>query len=208
MPEKHTNIESENEAQSHSLTASIDHILQAAYVLYSKDKLTLIHSLLKGKEIGSVLIFTSSKTNAKMVARELRKIEYEAYDIHEDLDAEKREILLEDFLDKEFHILVISDALVKEISLEGIKLIINYDAPTTVKDYVARISQNTTGNSSAVALTLVNDRGQKKFQRIEKALGKDVFKIPLPKELNGSVQPVIENQMPVKKKVKRRKIIK
>ncbi|MGB1241497.1 MAG: helicase-related protein [Chitinophagales bacterium] len=208
MPEKHTKIESENDVQSHSLAASIEHILQAAYVLYSKDKLTLIHSLLKGKHISSILIFTSSKTNAKMVARELRKMEYEAYDIHEGLDTEKREILLEDFIDKEFQILVISDALVKEISLDGIKLIINYDAPTAVKDYVARIAQNTANSSSAVALTLVNDRGQKKFQRIEKSLGKEVFRIPLPKELNGSVQSVIENHMPLKKKVKKKKIIK
>ncbi len=176
MPEKNTN----NDAQGSSLAASVDHILQASYVLFSKDKLNLIHSLLKGKEIKSVLIFTSSKTNAKMVARELRKLSYEAYDIHEDLDPEKREIVLEDFIDKEFQVLVVSDILVRELSLENVDVIVNYDAPTAARDYVERIVKNTANNPSAVVLTLINDRGQKKFRKIEGALGKEIYKVPLP----------------------------
>ncbi len=202
MSEKHTDSSSESGLQDHALSASIDHILQAAYVLYSKDKLNLIHSLLKGKRISSVLVFTASKTNAKMVARELRKLDYEAFDIHEDLDLEKREIVLEDFIDKEFQILVISDILVREVSLSDINLIINYDSPTGARDYVARIVQNTANNNSAVVLTLINDRGQKKFKTIEEVLGKEVFKIPLPEDLNGTSTA---GDVVKKKKVKKRK---
>lgn len=177
MSEKNTN----KEGQGSTLAATVDHILQAGYVLFSKDKLSLIHSLLRGKDIPSVLIFTSSKTNAKMVSRELRKLQYDAIDIHEDLDPEKREINLEDFMDNEFQILVVSDILVREISIENVDVIINYDAPTAARDYVERIAKNTRKNHDAVVLTLINDRGQKKFKKIESALGKEVFRISLPK---------------------------
>lgn len=202
MSEKQTSTENESELQNHALSASIDHILQAAYVLYSKDKLNLIDSLLKGKRITSVLIFTATKTNAKMVARELRKMNYEAADLHEDLDPEKREIVLEDFVDKEFQILVVSDILVREISLSDINLIINYDSPGGARDYVARIVQNTSNSKSTVVLTLVNDRGQKKFKNIESVLGKEIFKIPLPKELKDAKEAAGEVK---KRKVKKRK---
>ena len=200
MPERHTSNEALSEPKNQSLAASIDHILQAAYILFSKDKLNLIHSLLKGKLISSVLIFTASKTNAKMVARELRKLSYEAYDIHEDLDPEKREIILEDFIDKEFQILVVSDILVREISLGGIGLVINYDAPSGARDYVARVAQNTADNNSAVVITLINDRGQKKFKKIESALGKEVYKIPTLKEAKNAKE--MKSKKKTKKKIK------
>lgn len=201
MSEKHTDTNGENGVQDHALSASIDHILQAAYVLYSKDKVALIDSLLKGKDIGSVLVFTATKTNAKNVARELRKLNYEAYDLHEDLDSEKREIVLEDFTDREFQILVVSDILVREVSLSGIKVIFNYDSPTGARDYVARIVQNTANNNSAVVITLINDRGQKKFKAIEDVLGKKIFKIPLPKELNdGSTSSTSKKDKSKKRK--------
>lgn len=201
MSEKQTSTENGSETQDHALSASIDHILQAAYVLFSKDKLNLIDSLLKGKGISSVLIFTGTKTNAKMVARELRKLNYEAYDIHEDLDPEKREIILEDFTDKEFQVLVVSDILVREISLPDVNLIINYDSPGGARDYVARIIQNTGNNDSAVVLTLVNDRGQKKFKNIENVLGKEIFKIPTPKELKSTTKIVKKKKVKKKKRV-------
>ncbi|MEZ4886104.1 MAG: DEAD/DEAH box helicase [Chitinophagales bacterium] len=206
MSEKHTNVESESELQNHALSASIDHILQAAYVVYSKDKLNLINSLLMNKLISSVLIFAASKANTKTAARELRKLGYESYDIHEDMDPEKREIVLEDFTDKEFQILVVSDILVREISLSDINLIINYDAPNSARDYVARIVQNTASNNSAVVITFINDRGQKKFKLIEDVLGKEIFKIEVPTDLvdaSGSIEDNSNKRTVKKKPIKR-----
>ena len=54
-----------------SISKPAEGVLQAAYVLYDEQKPPLLKSLLEGKDIKSILIFSSTKDKVKLLEREL-----------------------------------------------------------------------------------------------------------------------------------------
>jgi len=164
-------------------------ILQAAYLTYDKQKLSLIQSLLQGKKLRSVLVFAGKKTEVKSIAAALRKLGFKAADIQSDLPQEEREEVLRNFKNRSLQILVATDVLSRGIDIDDIELVINYDVPQNAEDYVHRIGRTARGeNASGVALTFINERDQLRFYSIEQLIEKVIQKLPLPAHLGSSFE--------------------
>jgi len=157
-----------------------ENVLQAAYLVYDKDKPKLVAELLNGKDNEIVILFSATKVGVKLVARTLSRLKLSVGEIHSDLDQKSREETLRLFKSRKFQILVATDIVSRGIDIDGIDLIINYDVPRDPEDYVHRIGRTARAEKSGVAITLINDKDQGEFARIEKLLGKPVYKSPLP----------------------------
>ncbi len=158
-----------------------DNIIQGAYSVYEKQKLPLIQSLLSDKhDLSSVLIFVSTKRRADELGKTLKDTGLNAQSIHSDLSQEKRGEVLRAFRSKRIQALVATDVLQRGIDIKGIQVIINYNVPRDPEDYVHRIGRTARLDEEGVALTLINEEEQRYFQRIEKFLGKNISKLPLP----------------------------
>ena len=59
-------------------------------------------------------------------------------------------------------------------------MVINYDVPHDVEDYVHRIGRTARAERDGVAITLISDQDVYYFQQIERFLEKDIEKVPLP----------------------------
>lgn len=175
------------ESISIALAKPAEGVLQAAYVVYDNQKTPLIKHLLKDKdEYKSILIFTSTKKNVSVIARELRKQGFQAEGISSDLDQQQREEVLLKFTNKEVRILVATDVLSRGVDIKDINLVINYDVPGDAADYVHRIGRTARASTTGVALTLINQRDMYKFNRIEELIDAEVNKIPLPADLGDA----------------------
>lgn len=157
-----------------------ENVLQAAYHTFDKQKLPLINHLLKGKEITSILIFSSTKKNTKVMERVLKKEGYNAAAIHSDLTQDEREEVLLKFRNRKLQILVATDILSRGIDIKNIELVINYDVPQDPEDYVHRIGRTARADATGVAITFINEDDQLKFGRIKKLVGESVREITLP----------------------------
>ena len=157
-----------------------ENVLQAAYLVYDKDKPKLVAELLNGKDNEIVILFSATKVGVKLVARTLSRLNLSVGEIHSDLDQKSREETLRLFKSRKFQILVATDIVSRGIDIDGIDLIINYDVPRDPEDYVHRIGRTARAERSGVAITLINEKDQSEFARIEKLLGKPVYKSPLP----------------------------
>ena len=62
-------------------------------------------------------------------------------------------------------------------------MVINYDVPHDKEDYVHRIGRTARAGKNGRSITLVSDKDQQYFARIERFLEKDVEKLPIPKSL-------------------------
>ncbi|ASB47802.1 DEAD/DEAH box helicase [Alkalitalea saponilacus] len=155
-------------------------ILQAAYLVYDTQKIPLINSLLKDKEMNSVIIFSSTKLKVKEIHRALLKEGFAAEAIHSDLEQAEREKVMLGFRNRRVKILVATDIIARGIDVDGIDLVINYDVPGDAEDYVHRVGRTARAKSTGVALTFINDMEQEKFSYIEKLIEKEIFKSPLP----------------------------
>jgi ATP-dependent RNA helicase RhlE len=158
-------------------------VVQAAYVVYDEQKNKLIEILLKDKELDSVIIFSSTKSKVKTLVNDLRRAKLNANAIHSDLEQAERELVMLDFRNRKFPILVATDIVSRGIDIDSIGLIINYDVPHDPEDYIHRVGRTARAKATGVALTFINHTDMHRFARIEKLIETEIFKIQLPAEL-------------------------
>lgn len=158
-------------------------IVQQAYVVFDNQKEALLKGILKNEDFNSVIIFSSTKDNVKLLEKNLRKVYPSMKAFHSDLEQAEREDIMRDFKSKKLRILIGTDILSRGIDVDGISLIVNYDAPPDPEDYIHRIGRTARASKAGVAITFVNQRDQGKFSRIEDLMGYEVTKMPLPSEL-------------------------
>lgn len=158
-------------------------ILQQAYLLYDHQKNVLLKRLLNQDDYKSVIIFSNSKENVKRLGSDLARAGLSAQSFHSDLEQAEREQILNRFKNRQLQILIGTDILSRGIDVEGIGLVINYDTPHDAEDYVHRIGRTARAERTGVAITFVNERDHHKFLRVEKLIGKEIAKLPLPADL-------------------------
>ncbi|MFL5728210.1 MAG: DEAD/DEAH box helicase, partial [Cytophagaceae bacterium] len=157
-------------------------ILQQAYVVYDSQKIGILKEILKNEAFSSIIIFASTKDNVKNLNRELNKNGYPTKAFHSDLEQEEREDIMREFKSKKLRIIVGTDILSRGIDVEGISLVINYDAPPDPEDYIHRIGRTARAETTGTAITFINQKDQKKFFRIESLIGKEIEKVKIPSE--------------------------
>jgi superfamily II DNA/RNA helicase len=160
-----------------------ERVLQAAYVVYEKQKIPFITQLLERNKLRSILIFCSRKIKAKDLNRDLKRRGFLSEEIHSDLEQTEREDVLNKFRSRAISILVATDILSRGIDIEDIDLIINFDVPNDGEDYIHRIGRTARAQSDGVALTLIGEDEQRKFAAIEELLGAPVYKDRIPADL-------------------------
>jgi len=177
-------------------------ILQQAYVVYDEQKPKLLRQLLTDKTHSSVIIFASSKENVKKLDRELNRSGVQTKAFHSDLEQEEREAILREFKSRQLQVIVGTDILSRGIDVEGISLVVNYDAPHDPDDYIHRIGRTARAETTGTAITFINEKDQHKFSKIEKLIGKEVTKMPIPTEFGEGplYQPLINKSLAMKKK--------
>ncbi len=172
-----------NQAEiSLALSKPAEKVLQAAYILHDGQKIAFVKYILTRKVQKSVLIFCSTKEKTKQLSRELRKTKLAVDEIHSDLDQQTRERVLMAFKNKSLNILVATDIMSRGIDVEDIDMVINYDVPRDGEDYIHRIGRTARAASDGLAFTLVNEKDQYNFSKIEELLGKPVYKDRVPEE--------------------------
>ncbi len=162
-----------------------DKILQAAYVCYENQKLSIIRSLFQDEVPERVIIFASSKIKVKEVTRALKQMKLNVGEMHSDLEQVQRDEVMHAFKAGRINVLVATDIVARGIDIDDIRLVINYDVPHDCEDYVHRIGRTARANNDGVAITFVSEKEQTSFRTIEKFLEKDIYKIPLPPEVGA-----------------------
>ena len=157
-------------------------IVQQAYVVYDNQKNKLLKEILKNEDYSSVIIFSSTKEKVKELYQTFNALNYSVKGFSSDLEQPEREEIMRNFKAKRLRILIGTDILSRGIDVEGISLVINYDAPPDPEDYIHRIGRTARAERAGVAITFINEKDQQRFSQIEALMGMDVEKMPIPEE--------------------------
>ncbi|MBW4905866.1 DEAD/DEAH box helicase [Prevotella salivae] len=158
-------------------------IKQSAYVCYETQKMGIIKDIFKSDDLKRVIIFCGSKMKVKQVAGALQRKHINCGEMHSDLDQAMRDEVMFKFKSGQFDVLVATDIVARGIDIDDISMVINYDVPHDAEDYVHRIGRTARAAREGSAITFVSDDDIYYFQQIEKFLGKQVDKTPLPEGL-------------------------
>ncbi|NIJ54988.1 DEAD/DEAH box helicase [Dyadobacter arcticus] len=169
-----------------------DRIDQQFYLATDEQKLPLLIHLLSNVESTSMVLFTSRKSNVEPIVRALRKLGKGAHGISSDSEQAEREIVLRDFKNRKFPILVATDVLSRGIDIDNLSHVVNYDVPRDPEDYVHRIGRTARAESKGIAITFINEQDQKYVLKIERLFEKEIEKRAVTQELGLGNAPLFE----------------
>lgn len=176
----------EPEEISLAVSKPAENVLQAAYLVHDSQKTKLLKSLIQDKkELASILIFSATKSSVKDLENELKRMKMDVRAIHSDLDQSVRKEVLNDFKNRHTRILVATDIVSRGIDVDNISLVLNYNVPQDAEDYVHRVGRTARAEKTGVAITFINQKEVRNFQKIEKLIGSEVRKLPLPEALGS-----------------------
>ena len=157
-----------------------DKIQQSAYVCHETQKNAILKHLFQGNKLSRVIIFSSSKLKVKDITRDLKRMGINCDEMHSDLSQQQRDDVMYRFKANKIDVLVATDIVARGIDIDDIATVINYDVPHDAEDYVHRIGRTARADRDGVAITLVRGWEIVDFMEIERFLGYEVTKNPLP----------------------------
>jgi ATP-dependent RNA helicase RhlE len=162
-----------------ALSKPAEGVTQGVFLVSDRQKIPLIQEILKDRT-GRTIIFCSSKLAVNQLYQKLKGRNLLVERISSDLEQNEREQVMLAFRNNKIEILVATDVLSRGIDIDGIDLVVNYEAPRDAEDYVHRIGRTARAERKGTALTLINHADLYRLKRIEKLIGKEVPRMPLP----------------------------
>lgn len=116
-----------------------------------KDRLVKILESALGQ--GRILIFTETKKGADRLSRDLTMHGYKVRSIHGDKTQQERESVLADFKSGRVPVMIATDVASRGLDIKDVKVVINYDFPSCIEDYVHRIGRTGRAGASGTSYT-------------------------------------------------------
>jgi ATP-dependent RNA helicase RhlE len=155
-------------------TATED-VTQELFIVREDVKRQLLPVLLRSYR-GTVLVFTRTKIKANRVARMIKDLGEKVAEIHSDRSMGQRSQAMDGFKSGRYRILVATDIASRGIDVSMFELVINYDLPEDIENYVHRIGRTGRAGREGHAITLATPQQSDDVARIERFIRK-----PLPR---------------------------
>ncbi len=124
------------------------------------------------------LIFVERQEKADDLLRELLRRGYGCMSIHGGKDQEDRNSTISDFKKGVCPILVATSVAARGLDVKQLKLVINYDAPNHLEDYVHRAGRTGRAGNTGTAITFITEEQENCAPGIAKALEQSGQPVP------------------------------
>lgn len=161
-------------------------IKQMACVCHENQKLGVLKDVFNKYGQKRVIVFSSSKSKVKEINRNLLSSHINSGEMHSDLAQSQRDEIMYLFKSGQVDVLVATDIVARGIDIDDISMVVNFDVPHDTEDYVHRIGRTARADHDGVAVTLVSGKDISRFMQIEKFLGHEVEKMPIPEKFGST----------------------
>ncbi|MFH1999392.1 MAG: DEAD/DEAH box helicase [Planctomycetota bacterium] len=144
------------------------------------DKIELIYRLLEREEPERAIIFCRNKVGASSVTERIRTLQGGAMELHMGMAPRKQDQIIKRFRAGEFNILVTTDTFTRELDVDNISHIINFDIPEDPEDYIFRIGKTARLGVKGRAMTLVDGEDMDLLHKMESHIGSAIDEEVLP----------------------------
>lgn len=133
-----------------------ENVDQDIVVLNGRNKIDVLHDLLKQPEFERVIIFGRTKHGMERLSRTLSQRGFNTVSIHGNKTQNQRQRALNDFKNNRAQVLLATDVAARGIHIDNVSHVINYELPETYDDYIHRIGRTGRQNAAGVALTFID----------------------------------------------------
>ncbi|KAI9727657.1 MAG: putative RNA helicase [Chrysothrix sp. TS-e1954] len=153
---------------------AVPHTLRQTYLQVPvTQKESYLHVMLQtpANESRTIIIFVNAKSTADFLHHMLRLLDHRVTAIHSGLSQTERNANLAKFRAKAARIMVATDVAARGLDIEQVRLVVNYDLPRNVDDYVHRVGRTARIGKEGTALSLVGQRDVELLIAIEERVG-------------------------------------
>ena len=154
---------------------TVDTIVQKLYRVKSHLKPNLLLGILAKEKPRNALIFTNLRHSTFRLAKKLERNGHRCRHLSGDLPQSQRLRIIDDFMAGKFSFLVATDVAARGLHIEGLEMVINYDLPEDIENYVHRIGRTARAGNSGQAVSFACEKFGKHLDAIESFIG---MKIP------------------------------
>lgn len=134
-------------------------------------------------ERGKIIIFVASQDKADTMFKDLLKSGYPCLSLHGGKEQSDRQSTIADFKSDVCNVLVATSVAARGLDVKDLRLVINYDTPNHLEDYVHRVGRTGRAGQKGTAVTFISEDEEKFAPDLVKAL-KD-SKQPVPKDVQA-----------------------
>jgi len=151
---------------------TIEQRLHVADNLQHKNR--LLQHLCADSAVTKAIIFSATRRDADILARDLNRAGHTAAALHGDMTQYARNRTMMNMRRGKIRLLVATDVASRGIDLTGVSHIINFDLPRFAEDYVHRIGRTGRAGESGIAISFASRGDLPYLDRIQRYIGQNL----------------------------------
>ncbi|KAJ4462725.1 putative DEAD-box ATP-dependent RNA helicase 42 [Paratrimastix pyriformis] len=127
---------------------------------------------------GQVIVFVAQQEKADGLFKQLVQAGYSCMPLHGGRDQADRDSTITDFKNGEINILVATSVAARGLDVKSLVLVVNYECPNHLEDYVHRVGRTGRAGNKGTAITFVTPEEEKYAPDLVRALQESKAAIP------------------------------
>merc|ERR1712066_492812 len=150
------------------------------YVDITKEewKLDCLCDLYETLTISQAIIYCNMRRKVDFLADQLMKRDFTVSTMHADLDQNQRDLVMREFRSGSSRVLISTDLLARGIDVQQVSLVINYDLPKDMENYLHRIGRSGRFGRKGVAINFTTSRDVRTLKDIERHYCTQIDELP------------------------------
>lgn len=149
-------------------------IRQIVHCVQSSDKPLALRVILDKYETEQVLVFVNTRVQAAELGKLLGFAGYKVGTLHGEVDQKGRAKVLAGFVAGELRILVATDVAARGLHIPDLPLVINFELPQNIDDYVHRTGRTGRSGKAGRAISLASPSEMPNLEYIEELIGETI----------------------------------
>jgi len=150
------------------------------YIALERDsqKFDVLCDLYADISINSSIIFCNSKNQVDILAQKMQENDFTVSSIHGGLNTSERNDIMKRFREGSTRVLITTDLLARGIDVQSVSVVINFDLPKTVENYIHRIGRSGRYGRKGLSINLVTPRDAPRLKEIESFYNTQIDELP------------------------------
>jgi translation initiation factor 4A len=141
-------------------------------------KLDTLMDLFDALSVAQCIIYCNTKKEVMKVSDVLLENGHTVNSIHGEKDQEERKRIMEEFRKGSSRVLISTDLLARGIDVQQVSLVVNYDMPNNVENYIHRIGRSGRFGRKGVSINFVTYKERSKISSLENIYGIKIDELP------------------------------
>eukprot|EP01097_Dermamoeba_algensis_P005379 TRINITY_DN3421_c0_g1_i1.p1 TRINITY_DN3421_c0_g1~~TRINITY_DN3421_c0_g1_i1.p1 ORF type:complete len:418 (-),score=122.66 TRINITY_DN3421_c0_g1_i1:165-1274(-) len=141
-------------------------------------KLDTLCDLYDTLNITQAVIFCNTRRKVDWLTDKMRSRDFTVSSTHGDISMKERDIILNEFRTGSSRVLITTDLLARGIDVQQVSLVINYDLPRNLENYLHRIGRSGRFGRKGVAINFVTQDDVRALRELEQFYNTQIEEMP------------------------------